>query len=839
MKKIYILDISAFFFRSYYALPPNMKSKKGTPTNALYGVTSMLINLIKKKKPDYIVCCFDTKEPSFRKEIYPEYKANRGEMPEDLVAQVPYLKQLVKYMGIHRMEQVGYEADDLIGSLAILSNNKNLQTFIVSGDKDFAQLVNENTFLLDTMKSKTYNAEGVEKKWGVPPEQMLDYLSLIGDVSDNIPGVRGIGPKGANKLLEKYKTLDGIYENIKDIKGHTQAKLKESKKQAYLSKRLIAIVKDIPLKDNFENFELKPDEKNLKRLFEELNFQSFLNSFLSGSAAKENNNKKESSKPKNKSARVEEWAVEDFKDNIPPYAHLWSWEEGDDFYLAYEKHIFLLDQKTSQELGPILDQKSVRYEGYDLKSCWRRLNCKKPIATWDLMVASHLLDSKISNSFFVLCEKYINKEDISSPEESLQAHHALKRLLMSKLEKAGLQEVYSDLELSLIPVLYDMEQTGMLIDQEELKIQSQGLGKDINSLEKKIHSLAGESFNVSSPKQLGVILFDKLNLPKGRKTKTGYSTDSSVLMSIKDKHPILPLILEYREFFKLKTTYVDALDSLVNSKTKRIHTQFHQTVTSTGRLSSTDPNLQNIPIRTERGRQVRKAFISLENNVMISADYSQIELRILAHLTEDPGLVKAFKDDLDIHSLTASEIFNIPLKEVSSELRRRSKAVNFGIAYGQGPYGLAESLGISRVEGKEIISNYFKKFKKVKDYMESIVEEACTKGYVETLFGRKRFFNQSDFNNPRYKSGLERAAINAPIQGTASDLVKKAMIELDNSLFSSIVCQVHDELLFECPKDKKDEELFYIKSIMEQVIPLKVPLKVNLSSGGDWGSIHN
>ena len=835
MKKIYLLDISSFFFRSYYALPPHMKSKKGVPTNALYGVSSMLINLVRKHKPDYIVCCFDTKTPSFRKDIFPEYKANREEMPEDLVIQVPYLKKLIKSFGIFGIEQKGYEADDLIGSFVHFSRKKQLQTFIVSGDKDFAQLVDSNTFLLDTMKSKTYDERGVKEKWGVNPKTMLDYLSLIGDVSDNIPGAKGIGPKGALKLLEEYKNLDDIYKNIEEIKGHIQTKLKESRKKVYLSKKLISIVTDIPLDCALKDLIFQPNREGLQELFEELNFKSLLQSLFPETSQSA---QKKKATLKKKPASVDNWKLKDFKEQVDPYSEIWIWEEGESFYINYNKFIFSLEDGLCQKLGSLFDKKCIRYKGYDLKSCWKKLRCKKPVAKWDLMVASHLLDSKISNSFLILCQKYMNKEELISPQESLQAHKALEKLLIEKLEKAELKKIYETLELPLISVLHGMEDKGILINKNELKKQSEDLGKNIKDLERKIHSHTKEKFNISSPKQLSSILFDKLKLPKGRKTKTGYSTDSHVLLKIQDKHPVLSLILEYKELFKLKTTYVDSLSSLVNPITKRIHTSFRQTVTSTGRLSSVDPNLQNIPIRTERGRLVRKAFITPPKCSILSADYSQIELRILAHLTEDPGLTKAFKNDLDIHVSTASEIFNVPLNKVTPELRRRSKAVNFGIAYGQGAYGLADSLGISRTEGKDIISNYFKKFKKVKDYIESIVEEAHTKGYVETLFGRKRFFDKSDFNNPKFRGGLERSAINAPIQGTASDLVKKAMIELDESLFIPILCQVHDELLFECPHSKQEEELPRIKSTMENIIELKIPLKVNISLGKSWDSVH-
>ena len=848
MKKLYLVDISSLFFRSYYAISLHMKNEKGEPTNALYGVFKMLHKLMRDKSPDYLVSCFDTKEASFRKKMYPEYKANREAMPEDLQQQVPYLKIMMDVLKIPYIEKPGFEADDIIGTLTFQGRKHKLNTYIISGDKDFAQLVDKNTFLYDTMKDIIYNTEEVKNKWGVLPEQMLDYLSLIGDSSDNIPGVRGIGPKGAVTLLEKYKTLDKIYKNVDDITGSAQKKLTDGKEMAYLSKKLISLETnmniDLPLKEaaiQHPHQFSEQDQKQLKEFLEELNFKSFMNMFFPKKTSSDKSNKTEvmaaSQSLKKPKGLIKK---EEFLEKLEAYGSLWLGSQGDHMYLASKKMITLLEPSDYIQVGKTLDEKWVRYCGYNLKSSWKKLDCSRPIAEWDAMIAGHLLDSKASRSFKDLCHLYLKfvLEESTSTDEIYKFHQLLRSDLESRLEASDLKTVLKEIEIPTISVLYRMEKQGLLLDIKEVERQSKELEVDIKKIEKEIFTLVGEEFNISSPKQLAVILFDKLKLPKGRKTKLGYSTDSHELIKIKNLHASLPLIIEHRELFKLKTTYIDSLLSLVDSKTKRIHTQFRQAATSTGRLSSANPNLQNIPIRTRRGREVRKCFIAPKGSKIISADYSQIELRILAHITKDPGLVKAFENDLDIHAATASEVFNVSLKDVTDDLRRKSKAVNFGIAYGQGVYGLAEGLGISRQEAKDIISNYFKKFKKIKDYIETTKEESFKKGYVETLFGRKRFFDKSDFKNPRLKATIERAAINAPLQGSASDLVKKAMIQLDESLPISLLSQVHDELLFECPNDSVEFESQEIISIMENCVTLTIPLKVNLSIGQNWNEAH-
>ena len=539
--------------------------------------------------------------------------------------------------------------------------------------------------------------------------------------------------------------------------------------------------------------------------------------------------------------KAKQVTVEEFTNTLPPYAKVWVGLYKNQFYLSSSKIFVLLSESEFKELADFLDYKWVRYLGHDLKFFWKKLKIQNPVAEWDSIIAGHLLDSKVSPSFRSLCKIYLNisEEEELSLSQVLYQGQRLQGELLSRLKQEELDALFQEIELPLIAVLYDMERQGVLLDLKEIEKQSESLDQDIQNLEFQIHKLAREEFNLSSPKQMAVILFEKLKLPRGRKIKTGYSTDSYELMKIKNLHPILPLLLEHRELFKLKSTYIDNLLSLRDKDTGRIYTEFKQTVTVTGRLSSVNPNLQNIPIRTARGRLIRKAFVAGKGQQLISVDYSQLELRILAHITGDPNLCRAFEEGLDIHASTASEVFNVPLREVSSDLRRKSKAVNFGIAYGQGVYGLAESLSIPRAEAKEIIENYFKKFKKIKDYIETVKEELPKRNYVKTLYGRKRFFNSEELKHPRLKAGAERAAINAPLQGTASDLVKKAMIDLDESLPIPILSQVHDELLFECPNEFVERESKEILSIMEKKDLLKIPLKVNLAVGGNWFTAHS
>ncbi|MAQ36773.1 MAG: DNA polymerase I [Thioclava sp.] len=853
MKTLYLVDASAMFFRAFFALPP-LTSPDGMPTNALYGFYSMTQKLLKDEKPDHLIYCFDRKEPTFRNEIYPEYKANRDEMPEDLVPQVPYMRKFTDCLHILSMDQLGFEADDLIGSLAKQGEEKGYKVVIVSGDKDFAQLVTKNVTLLDTMKDKRTDIQGVVEKWGVRPDQIIDYLAICGDSSDNIPGVRGIGPKGAQKLLSEYETLENIYEHIEEIKPPgTQKKLKESRDNAFLSKELATIKTDMNLDVDWETsiFE-DPNVEELRKLLVQLGFKTFVknlektmevaqneNSKFKVDVAVENEPTKSSQSNSSESYQLVDWSTEDIQKNLAPYSEISALycRKG----LAFESgtKIFVVSE-CSDELKQVLEKKNLQWSGYELKEVFKFLRLRHAQVKFDGQLAAHILSSDKVGGFEESLEKVLEAQvgDLTSWEEHFALYADLRKNLEAKVKESGMQKVLDKLEYPLEEVLASMELCGVKVDVEELKRQSETLTGDIQKLEKAIHEMAGKDFNVASPKQLSEILFTDLKLTPGRKTKTGFSTDNEVLMKLKAEHPIADLLIEYRELSKLKSTYVDAIPLLVDEKTKRVHTHLNQAATSTGRLSSTNPNLQNIPIRTARGREVRKAFVAEEGKVLISADYSQIELRILAHISEDKGLIEAFKKDQDIHTATASEIFNCSPEEVNAELRRQAKAVNFGIAYGQGVFGLADTLGIARAESKAIIERYFDRFPGVKDYMEKVVHSAYENGYVETLFGRKRFIQEIKSKNHALRKFGERAAINAPIQGTAADLVKLAMIEAHQNLPISLVLQVHDELIFECEKEDAESWSTEVKDIMENIFEMKVPLKVNVAYGTNWDDAH-
>jgi len=860
MKNLYLVDASNMFFRAFFAIPP-LTNDKGMPTNALYGFLAMSLKLIREVKPDYLVYCFDMKEPSFRSELYPEYKANREEMPPLLVPQIPYLKKLTSTLGIATAEKAGFEADDVIGTLAMHAVREHVNAVIVSGDKDFAQLVRPGVSLYDTMKDVRTDTDGVLAKYEVRPDQFIDYLAMVGDSSDNVPGVRGIGPKGASKLLREYETLDGIYENIDKIKGANQKKLLENKEMAFLSRKLVTIVTDVDLGTQFDELKMKPLETEpVRELLKELGFGSFERKIFADSKAAPDNpvtgrpvvkttDAAPPTKTRKKSAKDKvgephewseaQWTLDELKERLEPYSEIWALMNERGLYLGI-KGVVVRVPASDAEIGEVLCRKNLRWKGYDVKQVLKSLNCPNQIVIWDSMLAAYIVRANLIPPFEETYEQYCGKRlpDLCTMADQMTAQQELEILLRQKMiEQDGLG-VYDRFELPLVPVLVDMELKGIKIDTAELAEQSKLLGQDIKRLEKEIHDAAGEPFNIGSPKQLGAILFEKLKLPVGHKTKTGFSTNSDVLESLADKHPIAKFILEYRELTKLKSTYVDALPTMADPGTGRVHTKLNQAATSTGRLSSTDPNLQNIPIRTERGRLVRKAFIADQGNVLISADYSQIELRILAHITDDEGLTRAFGNDLDIHAATASEIFAVDLKDVTANHRRIAKAVNFGLAYGQGAFGLADVLGIPRKEAMEIIERYFKRFSGVKRYMEETVRDAMEKGYVETLFGRRRYLDELKSQNPNIRRGGERAAINAPIQGTASDLVKLAMIKVHENLPVPVLLQVHDELIFEAPKEDAEELCEDIKKIMENVHQLKVPLKVNVSSGLNWDDAH-
>lgn len=840
MKKLYLVDVSSMFFRAFYAIPP-LRTTAGLPTNALYGFLAMCIKLLRENRPDYLVFCFDRKEPSFRSQLYADYKANRIDMPEDLVPQMPYIRKITEKLGVLALDRENFEADDVIGSLAVQFEKENLEVHIVSGDKDFAQLVNDRISLYDTMKNIRLGRAGVVEKWGVEPTQMIDYLAIVGDSSDNIPGVRGVGPKGAQKLLAEHKTLDGIYAHLDEIKSESlRSKLIESREAAYLARKLVTIITDIHFDVKLEDMKIKPiDVESFKVLLEELEFGAFARKiFASGEspAVTDTHVGTGSIEVKKNNFKLEQWALGDLQKKITPYDEIWAAQNERGFCLGYDGKIIQVDARL-EEIGEVLGPKFLAWKGYDVKSLWQSIRLTQPMTPkWDTMLAAYVVRAGAIESFSDVYEKYSGQKlpDLASSEDFLQCELSLEPILREKLEQTRGLSVFEKFELPLVPVLHDMEARGILVDKAELKVQSEVLAIDIARLEKEIYKIAGESFNISSPKQLGAVLFEKLKIPSGKRTKTGYSTDSDVLTKLAAEYPICGLTIEYRELSKLKSTYVDAIPELVDARDGRIHTHFHQAVTQTGRLSSTNPNLQNIPIRTERGRAIRKAFMAAKDHLLLSVDYSQIELRVLAEITSDPGLCEAFQKDLDIHSATAAEIFGVALDQVTSEQRRMAKAVNFGIAYGQGVYGLAETLNISREESKKIIESYFIKFKKVKEYMLDTVAIAKEQGYVESLFGRRRYMDEFKSASSMVQKFGERAAINAPIQGTASDLMKKAMIDVAESVSAPMLLQVHDELLFECHKDEVEGESLNIKNIMEAVAPFKIPLRVQISWSPFW-----
>lgn len=856
MKRLFLVDSSSLFFRAFYAIRP-LTSPSGLPVNAIYGYLSMILKLIKDERPDYLAFCYDVKEPSFRKEIYTEYKSNRTEMPEDLAKQMPYIKKVSELLGIKSYEQVGLEADDLIGCLSEWGLTQDLAVYIVSGDKDFAQLVKENVYLYDTMKDTRIDVNGVVEKWGIKPEQFRDYLAIVGDSSDNVPGIKGIGPKGAIKLLEEFTTLEGVYENIDKIEGKLKIKLVENKDNAFLSKVLVTIktdcISDIKLNELEYSLNSNPD---LDAWLDELNFKSFKKTIadLASLPAQAPKPVTDMLAAKNRTPvvppvrYVKENKTEQTTLNLdslktletisglePAQTFFFEWNDLIYAVVNAELHRVNTDKPWKDEL------RNWEWSGFDLKCVWKKIDIDLDAVKIksDLMIDVNTLTSKDASTLLKAFKAMGQIDELTEKSPVSEIFEALKQmraLVETQLPQTDFASVLKEMEYPLVPVLAKIEKAGFAVDTKLLSQYSEELTAQISVLEKEIYKVAGEEFNIGSPKQLSQVLFQKMGLDASKKTKTGFSTDNEVLEKL--NHPIAPLILDYREISKLKSTYVDSLPGQVNPNDLRIHTTFSQALTATGRLSSNNPNLQNIPIKTERGRRVRQAFVAGKGNKILSVDYSQIELRILAHYSSDKGLIQAFENDLDIHAATASEVFNVPVSDVTSNLRRIAKAVNFGIAYGQGTFGLSETLGIPRAEATKIIADYFTKFSGVRAYIDDTIKYAHENGFVKTLFGRKRIISELSAKNPALKKFGERAAINAPIQGSASDIVKLAMIKLDSKIKSKMILQVHDELLFESDEDTLLQELPLIKDVMEKIVSLKVPLKVNSQIALNWDEAH-
>mgnify|MGYP001347729678 FL=1 len=885
LKHLYILDASSYVFRAYHAIGL-LTNSKGFPTNAIFGFINMFNKFIMETKPEYFVAVFDSGGKSFRNEIYDDYKANRGEAPEDISLQFPKIIEYLKLRGICVMSQENFEADDIIGSLSKKFQAKNKIT-IISGDKDFTQLINKKTIMLDTMKNRVTDEKEVLSKYGLKPEQMIDYFSLVGDSIDNIPGVRGIGPKTALSLIDKFKTLDNLYKNIKKIdKERIKNLLEENKELAYISKELVTINTNLEITDDFNQFKISSsNNQELNDFFKELEFDSMIDDDFNKSDLRDTkysiiNNKKDFMKLKKSLSRIKEFSLDlettsinALDAEIVGIAISYNSDEGFYIPLSHETDIDQLDLNyVLENLKEILESSKIKKIGQNLKYeilVFKNYSINLGGIYFDTMVASHFLDSSLQSysldnlSRRFLDHKMLSYKDITKIEkkeisfkqvpvdvamsyacEDSDITYKLYCIFKDKLLDKDLLVQFHKNEMPFVSVLANLESNGVFIDSKKLNDISAKFEKKINKIEKTIYKSIGYEFNINSTLQLRDILFDKLKLKPFKKTKKGeFSTDSESLQSIEDQHSIVKEILAYRFYSKLKSTYLDSLPGLINVNSNRVHTSYNQTGTSTGRLSSSNPNLQNIPIKTDEGKQIRESFSSpKDDSVIISADYSQIELRLLAHFSSDPTMLKSYKNNEDIHLNTASEIFEVPINKITSQQRSLAKTINFGIIYGIGPKRLSLQIDSDIKTAKEYIEKYFSRYSRVKNYFEDTISYTRENGYIETILNRKRYLKDINSKNFILRSANERAAINTPIQGSAADIIKLAMINInqDKELknYAKLVIQVHDELVFECKKDKVDYVSKKVKNYMENSIKIKVPLKVDINKGQSWSDAH-
>lgn len=904
---VYLVDGSGYIFRAYYAVRP-LSSSKGVPTNAVYGFTNMLLKLIRDRNPKYFAIAFDTKEKNFRHKLYTDYKANRPPPPEDLIPQFDLIHQVVDAFNINRLVQVGYEADDLLGSAAKLAKQAGKKVVIVTGDKDLMQLVDADTFLLDELRaSKTgseeiVTEEEVEKKFGVRPNRVADILALAGDTSDNVPGVRGIGGKTAAALINEYGDLENLLNNIDGIKQNSRRqKLQDGIDSARLSKKLVDIDCDVDLGVSVDDLKwVHPGTEKLFTLFEELDFKRLqkdesLKNILSGDnrpqiseVTQEKKNKYEAIKTLNQLKEVlkeadnaeviaidtETNSLDAMQAQIVGLSLCFKAHEAYYLPLFHQQSLFEEQIKIKDAialLNPLLTDPNktiiAQNAKFDLKVLIRA-GFKPFKVGGDPMLANYLLMAdQARHGLDSLSERYLDHTPIPFEEvcgkgkkqitfdqvplgkatdyaaEDADLALQLGQLLATKIKEENFEKLYYDLELPLEEVLTRIEMTGVKIDKKKLAAMSKDFEKKLVKLEQEAEKAAGKTFNLASPKQVGDILFVDLGLKAVKKTKTGFSTDSSVLEALSGEHELPRIILEHRMLSKLKGTYIDTLPELINPETGRVHTTFNQFVAATGRLSSSDPNLQNIPIRTKEGKAIRGAFIAEEGNLIASLDYSQIELRILAHVSGDPVMVDAFKNGEDIHQRTASEIFDEPLNNVSKEQRSYAKTINFGLLYGMGVHRLSQTLGIPRTEAKAYLDKYYERYQGIFKWQEKLLEEARAKGEVRTLLGRKRLVPEINAKNRMLAQRAERIAINTPIQGSAADIIKLAMIEVDKVLSekhptAKMILQVHDELLIEAPEKDIESAKCAVQEIMTEVYRLSVPLVVDGEIGKSWNEAH-
>lgn len=879
-KRLIIVDVSNFIFRAFFAIRP-LHTPEGVPVNAVYGMFTMLLKLLSDHRPTHLFLARDTKGGSFRNELYVEYKANRSEPPEDLIPQFPLIEKLIQKMNLPTFSHENYEADDIIGSACTQWKNEFDEIFIASGDKDLMQFVGGNIKLLDTMKDKLYSPADVEEKMGVRPEQIVDYLSMVGDSSDNIPGMKGIGAVGAAKLLKEYGTFDNIVAHKSELKGKKLIEaFTEHLEEGMLSKKLVQIITDVDLGHKPEETAVHFYPTNeLSDYLKDLGFKSALTKIQE--LRFQHHLAKESDKRIDEPARDEPIDSPLFhiptinpietkvitKENFAEVVTLigenkkfaqhilfdsediFSRKLSEVYFAIDDKIVYIAQQNLAEDLlKKVWSMPEVEVISEHLKKDFVHSLVDKiefKAIRFDVSMAHFNINTNTRHDLENLMKEYLhvelNEDENIANTQKAQSLILLTDLFKNKLAELNLMDLYQSIDLKILSVLAKMECAGISLNSNYLKEFEVELSEELHKIEKKIFAIAGEEINLNSPKQVGFLLFEKLNLPVIKKTKTGYSTDAEVLEELDGMNvsEIPGLLLTHREYGKILSTYVKALPELVNPSTKRIHTNFNLTVAQTGRLSSTNPNLQNIPVRSEMGEKVRKAFIAKPGKILLSADYSQVELRLLAHFSQDPTMLKSFQDNLDIHAQTASEVLGIPLTQVTSRDRSMAKTVNFGLMYGQSSFGLASTLKITRTAAKAYIDRYFARFSSIKTFLDTLKDKAEQTGYAETLHGRKRFLPDIHSQNRTIKAQAERMAINSPIQGTAADIIKLAMIKIDQELTerglkSKMLLQVHDELIFEVEEEELAQIQELVRRGMENVVELRVPLKVDMGIGINW-----
>ena len=906
MSKLVLIDGNSILNRAFYGIMGSkmLTTKDGKYTNAVYGFLAILFKVLEDTKPDYIAVAFDLKAPTARHKMYEGYKANRKGMPEELAEQMPIVKEILEDMNITIIEKETYEADDILGTLSKKAERKGIDVVIVSGDRDTFQLASNRVTIRipHTKVGKTevdyFDEKAIIEKYGIKPKQLIEVKGLMGDTSDNIPGVSGIGEKTALELVKKYKSIDNLYKTIEEgkdnLKPKTKEKLVNDKEMAYLSKALGTINREVPLENKIEDLKVKEwNKEKVAEKFKELNFNRFMERFNLKDESTETSIELDKDLFTTKNLKIEDKQVEEIIEKIKKskkiiFSTLKEKSENLEkiipknitcisIYLEAENTVFSIsinnENVFAEKFKEIFESKEIQKYGHDIGQDYvllKQLGITMNAIYYDTKIAAYDLNpteskytiENLSIEYLnIYLDEYLEKHGVSK-EKNKQLDlfasnndennydvvkndlysYLISRICettYSKLKEENLLDLFNNIEMPLVKVLGEMQFNGMPIEKEEIVSFGNKLKEQIESVKQDIYMSVGEEFNINSTQQLGKILFEKLKLPVYKKTKTGYSTDSEILEKLLNEHPVIEKILEYRSLVKLNSTYVEGLIPYINPTTQRIHSYFHQTITATGRISSTEPNLQNIPTRVEQGKQIRKAFNTKEGRIFIDADYSQVELRVLAHISKDEHMIDAFKNDEDIHKQAASKVLGIPIEEVTKEQRSAAKAVNFGIVYGISDYGLAQQLGINNKKAKEYINQYLEKYSGVKEFMDSIVEKAKNDGYVETLFHRRRYIPELKSNNYMIRQFGSRAAMNTPIQGTAADIMKIAMINVFNKLQeekldAKLVLQIHDELIIECNKDIKEQVKEILQNCMENAATLDVPLKVETSEATSW-----